>query len=57
VRSSLSPDSATQVRQDLDRFVTKVLVPERVRARGGRELQEASKAMIEEWEQVKSQWK
>jgi hypothetical protein len=57
VRSSLSPDSAPKVRQDLDSFVTKVLVPERMRTRGSRESQETSKAMLEEWEQLKKQWK
>jgi hypothetical protein len=57
VRASLAPETAGQVRQDLDRFVTQVLVPDRVRARGSREPQEASRAMREEWEQLKQQWK
>jgi hypothetical protein len=57
VRSRLSPDSADQVRQALDQFVLQVLVPERVRQRGSREPQEAARAMREEWELLKQQWK
>jgi hypothetical protein len=55
VRSRLSPDSAGEVRQALDQLVT-VLIPERVRMRGGREPQEAARAMREEWEVLKEQW-
>jgi hypothetical protein len=57
VRSSLSPDTASDVRRDLDDFVTKVLIPERVLARGSRDSPEATKAMLSEWEQLKQQWK
>ena len=57
VRSSLSPEAAAKMREDLDLFVTKVLVPDRVRQRGGRETQETSRVMLEEWEQVKQEWK
>ena len=57
VRSSLAPETSAQVREDLDLFVTKMLVPDRVRLRGGREPQEIARVMLEEWEQVKQQWK
>jgi hypothetical protein len=56
VRAGLAPDTAGGARGDIDRFVEQVLVPERVRARGGREPQEALNAMIEEWRAFKAQW-
>ena len=57
VRLRLSPGSAGDVRQALDEFVTQVLVPERVRLRGSREPQETARAMREERELLKQQWK
>jgi tetratricopeptide (TPR) repeat protein len=56
VRAGLVPDAADAVRADIDRFVVQVLVPERVRARGGRDPQEALVAMLAEWETFKDQW-
>ena len=57
VRSSLWPESAPKAREDLDRLVVQVIVPERVRARGAREPQEASKALLDEWAAIKEQWR
>jgi hypothetical protein len=57
VLSRLSTGGAEMARRDLDRFVVQVLIPERVRGRGSREQQEASKAMRDEWERFKEQWK
>lgn len=59
VRASLNPEAAAQLRADLDRFVTQALVPERARQRPipGRDVQETTAALIDEWELIKSQWK
>ena len=59
VRASLSPDTAEALRADLDRLVTQALIPERSRQRqaAGRDPQEASAALLTEWELIKSQWK
>jgi hypothetical protein len=56
VRSRLWPETAADVREDLDRLVVQVLIPERARARGGRDAQDVTKAMLEEWEGIKQQW-
>lgn len=57
VRSGLWPEAAPKVREDLDRLVVQIIVPERVRARGAREPQEASKALLDEWAEIKEQWR
>jgi hypothetical protein len=57
VRSRLASDALAMVRPDLDQFVVQLLIPERVRSRGAREQQDAVKAMRDEWEQFKEQWK
>ena len=57
VRSTLSSETSFPVREDLDRFVTQVLVVERSRARSGFEQPEAALAMQEQWQQLKQQWK
>ncbi len=59
VRASLNPDTAPALRADLDRLVTQFLVPERARQRqaAGRDPQEATTALLSEWELIKSQWK
>ena len=57
VRSSLWPEAAPKVREDLDRLVVQIIVPERVRARGAREPQEATKALLDEWTAIKEQWR
>lgn len=56
VRSGLWPETAPNVRADLDRLVTQVIIPERVRMRGARDAAEATKTMRDEWELVKQQW-
>jgi hypothetical protein len=57
VRSTLSPDSTSRLRDDLDRLVTQALIPERSRIVGAREPQEAVAALKTEWELIKQQWK
>lgn len=57
VRSTLSPDSTSRLRDDLDRLVTQALIPERSRTVGAREPQEAVAALKTEWELIKQQWK
>ncbi|HEX5110790.1 MAG TPA: hypothetical protein VFV95_20205 [Vicinamibacterales bacterium] len=56
-RSVLSSETWFPVREDLDRFVTYVLVVERSRSRNGLEQPEAMRAMLEDWEELKQQWK
>jgi hypothetical protein len=57
VRSSLRPESAEILRQDLDRFVTTVLVHERARLRPAREQSSAAVDLRTEWDEIKEQWK
>lgn len=58
VRAALTPASAETLRTDLDRLVTQALVPERARRQSaGRDPQEASAALLAEWELIKTQWK
>jgi hypothetical protein len=57
VRSVLTPESTKTLRSDLDRFVTEVLVLERVRTRPVREQPEAIAALRQEWDRVKEDWK
>jgi hypothetical protein len=57
VRSSMSRDSATTLRADLDRLVADALIPERARLRPAAEQQLAMTSMRAEWELVKDQWK
>ena len=57
VRSTLSPDSTSRLRDDLDRLVTQALIPERSRTVAAREPQEAVAALKTEWELIKQQWK
>ena len=57
VRSTLSPDSTSRLRDDLDRLVTQALIPERSRIVSAREPQEAVAALKTEWEMIKQQWK
>ena len=56
-RSVLSSETWFPVREDLDRFVTYVLVVERSRSRNGLEQPEAMRAMLEDWEELRQQWK
>ena len=57
VRSSLTPETASTLRVDLDRLVNQALIPERARGRAARNQQEATTAIRAEWELVKQQWK
>jgi hypothetical protein len=57
VRSSLRPESAEMLREDVDRFVTTVLVHERARLRPAREQADAALDLRTEWDAVKAQWK
>jgi len=57
VRSTLSPETTTDLRADLDRLVLQALIPERSRVMGGRDPQEAVAALQAEWDLVKQQWK
>jgi len=57
VRSTLSPDTTSRLRDDLDRLVTQALIPERARTVAAREPQEAVAALTIEWELIKQQWK
>jgi hypothetical protein len=59
VRAALSPENAASVREDLDRLVTNVLIPQRARQRAGspRDQQEALAALRAEWDLVKQHWK
>ena len=57
VLSGFSTETSFPVREDLDRFVTQVLVIERSRTRSGFEEPEATRAMREQWQQLKQQWK
>lgn len=57
VRSNLSPETAATLREDLDRLVTDALIPERSRARPGREPEQVAAALRAEWDLVKAQWK
>jgi hypothetical protein len=57
VRSALSPDTSGELRVDLDRLMTQALIPERSRAAGSRDPQEALTAFTTEWELFKQQWK
>jgi hypothetical protein len=56
VRTTVLSSAPASVHADLDRLVVQVIVPERVRSRGAREPQDATKAMLEEWETIKQQW-
>ena len=57
VRAPLRPDAATVLREDLDRFMTTVLVPERARLRPAREQTAALADLRAQWDAVKDQWK
>jgi len=57
VRSTLSPDTATALRADLDRLVGEALIPERAHLLPAAEQQLATANMKAEWELLKDQWK
>jgi hypothetical protein len=57
VRSSLAPERAQTLREDLDRLVAQALIPERAHLRPIREQQDALATLRAEWDLVKEQWK
>jgi hypothetical protein len=57
VRAPLRPDTAPTVRQDIDRFMTTVLIPDRARTRPAREQAAALDEFRAEWDATKEQWK
>lgn len=57
VRAPLRPDTATMLRQDIDRFVTTVLIPERARMGPAREQAAFLADLRAQWDAVKEQWK
>jgi hypothetical protein len=57
IRSTLSPETTSELRADLDRLVMQALIPERSRLMAVRDPLEAVNALRAEWELVKEQWK
>lgn len=56
VRAALRPETAKQLRDDLDRLVNQALILERARARPPREQGDALMDLRVEWEAIKNQW-
>jgi len=56
IRASLRPESAQELRDDLDRLVSQTLILERARSRPALEQGDALTAFRAEWEAIKSQW-
>jgi hypothetical protein len=56
IRAILSPETAGELRADLDRLVMQALIPERSRLMATRDAQEAVTALQAEWELLKQQW-
>ncbi len=57
VRALIRPDAAETLRRDIDRFMTTVLIPERVRLRPARDQAAALADLRDQWGAVKDQWK
>jgi hypothetical protein len=57
VRAVWSPETSARLREDIDGFVTQILIPDRVRSRSAREQPEAAAALQAEWDVLKEQWK
>jgi hypothetical protein len=59
VRASLSPETSSSVRTDLDRLVMQALIPERARlqAAAGLDQQKIESTLAEEWDLIKQQWR
>lgn len=57
VRAPLRPETAATLRTDIDRFVTTVLISERVRARPAKEQQIALLDLRAQWDLLKQNWK
>jgi hypothetical protein len=56
VRSTLTPETSTRLRSDLDRLVGQALIPERARTRSGQQQTDTIAELRAEWEVVKQQW-
>ena len=56
IRAPLRPDGS-QLRADIDKLVTDAIIPERARARAGREQADAAESMRSQWNLIKEQWK
>jgi tetratricopeptide (TPR) repeat protein len=58
VRASLSPETTSSLRADLDRLVTQALAAERARQRpiAGRDVPDTATALLGEWDLIKTQW-
>jgi hypothetical protein len=56
IRATLRPDSAEDLREDLDGLVSQALILERARLRPAREQGDSLTALRAEWEAIKSQW-
>lgn len=57
VRAPLRPESAATLRDDIDRFVTTVLILERARSRPVKEQEFALTELRAQWDAVKESWK
>jgi hypothetical protein len=57
VRAMWSPDTSARLRDDIDSFVTQILIPDRVRSRPPREQADAAAVLQAEWDVMKGQWK
>jgi hypothetical protein len=56
IRAPLRPESAQDLRDDLDRLVSQALILERARSRPAVEQGDALVALRAEWDAIKSQW-
>jgi hypothetical protein len=57
VRATLAPATAEKLREDIDKFVTEVLIPERARSRPPRDQSDAVVQMRGQWDLFKQEWK
>ena len=57
VRATLDSETAASLRGELDRVVSEVVIPERARARGGREQADVAAALKTVWDSVKETWR
>ncbi len=56
IRATLQPESAKELREDLDRLVSQALILERARSRPALEQGDALTELRSEWEAIKNQW-
>jgi hypothetical protein len=57
VRADLQPETSARLREDLDRFVTDVLIPEQVNRRPAAERPRVLDVLQADWELVKAGWR